>query len=229
MRTIFFAILWTSFSPFVYSSEPVIKEFEASSIKKLEIKNPKGEITVLGMKGLKKIAIKFEKIEFDSKCKFQQEENAGVLKLSVVHESGLFEKANCVGKLTVNVPSILSEVEVSTGSGQVKLAGVEAAMDFKTATGNVDIKAETLKSVSGKTATGNIALTYLSCPKRADIDLMTATGDAEVVLGASCKIRATHKSATGDLFNEMGDNEDYQVLVAMKSASGNLKIKKLSK
>lgn len=228
MRPIFFAFLF-SLSFAALAESPVIKEFEASSIKRLDIKNPKGEITVLGMKGLKKIAVKFEKVQFDSKCKFIQEENAGVLKLSIVHESGLFEKANCVGKLTVNVPPVLSEVEVSTGSGQIKFTGVEASVDFKTATGNVDIKAENLKSVSGKTATGNISLTYLSCPKRADIDLMTATGDAEVNLGAGCKIRANHKSATGELFNEMGDNEDYQVLVTMKSASGNLKIKKLSK
>jgi len=228
LRPIFFAILVTV-SMSAFTAEPVIKEFEAASMKKIEIKNPKGEITVLGMKGLKKISVKFEKVQFDSKCKFVQEENAGKLLLSVVHESGLFEKANCVGKLTVNVPTGLSEIEVSTGSGQVKFAGVDSAVDFKTATGNVEIKGEFLKSVTGKTATGAIVLTYYSCPKRADIDLITATGDAEVNLGPGCKIRATHKSATGELFNEMGDNEDYQVLVAMKSASGNLKIKKLTK
>jgi len=198
-------------------------------VKKLEIKNPKGEIVVLGMKGAKKIAVKLEKVQFDSKCKFVQEENAGKLLLSVVHESGLFEKANCVTKLTVTVPSSLEEIEVSAGSAQIKMGGVDSAVDFQTATGNVDIKGESLKSISGKTGTGTISLSYLNCPKRADIDLITATGDAVVNLGPTCKIRATHKSATGDLFNEMGDNEDYQVLVAMKSASGGLKIKKLSK
>lgn len=230
MRHFFFVLTFAStFSGSVYSSDAANRDFEAAQIKKLEIKNPKGEVVVLGSKGAKKISFTHEKIQFDSKCRFQQETGAGLLKLSVSHESGLFEKANCVSKITVTVPSSLGEIDVSTGSGNVRFAGVDSAVDFKTATGNVEIKGENLKSVSGKTATGNISLSYVNCPKRADIDLMTATGDAEVFLGSGCKIRAGHKSATGDLFNEIGDTEDYQVLLSMKSASGNLKIRKLTK
>lgn len=186
-------------------------------------------MVVTGSRGAKKISFTHEKIQFDSKCRLQQETGAGLLKLSVTHESGLFEKANCVSRIIVTVPSALSEIEVSTGSGNVKFAGVDSAVDFKTGTGSVEIKGENLKSVTGKTATGAISLSYANCPKRADIDLMTATGDAEIFLGPGCKIRTGLKSATGDLFNEIGDTEDYQVLLAMKSASGNLKIRKLAK
>lgn len=229
MRQLFLALPFVIVVSSVSATEAVNRDFEAAQIKKLEIKNPKGEVIVIGSRGAKKISFTHEKIQFDSKCRFQQETGAGLLKLSVSHESGLFDKANCVSKIIVNVPSALGEIEVSTGSGHVKFAGVDSAVDFKTATGNVEIKGENLKSVSGKTATGNISLSYVNCPKRADIDLMTATGDTEVFLGPGCKIRTGYKSATGDLFNEIGDTEDYQVLLSMKSASGNLKVKKLIK
>lgn len=205
------------------------KEFDAAQTKKLEIKNPKGEVTIIGNKSAKKVLVSIEKIQFDQKCKFHTELVAGLLKVSVEHESGLFEKANCVSKIKIEAPATISEVEVSTGSGHIKMLAMDSAVDFKTATGNVEIKADTLKGVAGKTATGVINLTYANCPKRADIDLISATGDAEIHLGSNCKIRVTHKSATGELFNEMGDSEEYQVLVNMKSASGNLKIKKMTK
>lgn len=229
MRLIFFMIVFISCTTFVAATENSTKEFLASQIKKIEIKNPKGEIGLIGTKGAKKISVVFEKVQFDSNCKFTQELSAGVLTLSVTHESGLFEKANCVSKILLSIPSSLPEVDVSTGTGLVRFQGVDSAIDFKTATGNVEIRGESLKSISGKTATGTVFLSYQTCPKRADIDLISATGDAEIQLGGSCKIRVNHKSATGELFNEMGDSEDYQVLISMKTASGHLKVKKLAK
>lgn len=204
-------------------------EYEASSVKKIEIKNPKGEVVVTGVKGAKKIAVSFEKVQFNPKCRFQEAQASDLLSLTVTQESALFEKANCVGKIHITVPQNLPEVEVSTSIGFIKFAGVDSAIDFKTATGMVEIEGGALKSVTGKTATGKISVRYQSCPKRADIDLVTATGDADIALGTGCKIRVNHKSATGELFNELGDSEDFQVLVSMKSASGNLKVKKLLK
>lgn len=229
MRRYFLTLTILLLSTQVLAVSPETKEFDAAQVKKLWIENPKGEITLTGSKNAKKIQVSIEKIQFDPKCKFQTELTAGVLKLSVLHESGLFEKANCVSRISIVAPSILGGVDVSTGSGHFTMSGIDGAVDFKTATGNVVIKGDNLKSVAGKTATGNISLTYSNCPKRADIELITATGDAEVYLGNNCKIRATHKSATGELFNEMGDSEDYQILVAMKSASGSLKIRKITK
>lgn len=229
LRTKYFLVSAVLFHSTITFAGIEVKDFDAAQIKKIEIKNPKGEVNVVGTKNAKKINVAIEKIQFDSKCKFQTEVSGNLLKISVVHESGLFEKANCVSKIKIEAPSALSELEVSTGSGNLAISGLDAVVDFKTATGNVLMKGENLKSVTGKTATGNINLSYQFCPKRADIDLMTATGDADVHLGTTCKIRVTHKSATGELFNEMGDSEDYQVLVAMKSASGNLKVKKIAK
>jgi len=229
LRLIFFTIVFISCSTFVAATEKSTKEFLASQVKKIEIKNPKGEIELIGTKGAKKISVVFEKVQFEANCKFTQELSAGVLTLSVTHENSLFEKANCVSKILLSVPSSLPEVDVSTVTGNVKFQGVDSAVDFKTVTGNVEIKGDSLKAVSGKTATGAVSLSYQTCPKRADIDLISATGDADIQLGASCKIRVGLKSATGELFNEMGDSEDYQVLISMKTASGHLKVKKLVK
>ena len=205
------------------------KEFEASQIKKLEISLPKGDVTLTGSKTAKKITVAIEKIHFDPKCKFQTTESGGTLKIEVLNESGLFEKINCLSKIKIEAPASLKEIEASTASGNLQFAGVDSVIDFKTASGNVDIKGEMLKTITGKTASGNISLSFMNCPKRADIDLLTASGDADIRLGTNCKIRVNHKSAAGELFNEMGDSEDYQVLISMKSASGDLKIKKLTK
>lgn len=229
MKKYFCALIVYVVSAHAYCALTETKEFEAAQMKKIEIKNPKGEVEISGVKAAKKTVVTIEKIKFDSKCKFQTELSAGVLKLAVVHDSGLFDKSDCEARLKIEAPASLSEIEASTGTGTLKISGMDGTVDFKTATGNVEIKGENLKGVSGKTATGHIIISYQNCPKRADIDFMSASGDADVRLGSSCKIRASHKSAAGELFNELGDSEDYQVLVTMKSASGNLKIKKAAK
>ena len=131
-------------------------------------------------------------------------------------------------KIKIEAPKTL-DLEVSSAIAPIKIVGTEGRINFKTATGAVDISGDTLKNIDGKTATGNLRFSYNKCVGRADLDLVTATGDMEIYLPASCKIRVAHKSAAGDLFNELGDNENYQVLITSKSASGSLKIKKLTK
>jgi hypothetical protein len=205
------------------------KEFDGSSIKKLDISNPKGEILVIASPNTKKINVSIEKIQFDKVCHFNLEANLGTLVAKVEHESALFKKANCITKLKIEIPSKLIDIVVSSGSGSIKLVDIHGAIDFSTATGPVEISGDTLKGIEGKSATSNMRISYAKCPVRADVNLVTAAGDAEIFLPTNCKIRVSHKSATGDLFNELGEAEDYQVYISSKSASGNLKIKKWAK
>jgi hypothetical protein len=205
------------------------KDFESNGIKSLEISNPKGEILVSFVKNSKKIRVIVEKMQFDPKCKLLIESELGIVKVRVEHENALFDKANCVSKMKIEVPNKLINIDVSSGTANVKLIDIDSKIVFKTATGLVEINGELLKNVEGKTATGNMRISYNNCPNRADIDLVTATGDAEILLPSHCKIKVTHKSATGDLFNELGETEDFQVLINSKSAAGSLKIRKLAK
>jgi DUF4097 and DUF4098 domain-containing protein YvlB len=117
---------------------------------------------------------------------------------------------------------------VSTSISSTNIDGVSGNIDFKSATGSL-YASKLEANLNATTATGDITLKYHKCPKRADIDLLTASSDAEVTMPADCKIKVSYKSAAGELFNELGDSNDYKVLIKSKSASGNLKIKKLSK
>jgi DUF4097 and DUF4098 domain-containing protein YvlB len=225
MKFLFCLLVVFSFG--VHSAET--KDFESAGIKKLEVSSPKGEIVITTVKGSKKFVVTVDKIQFDKKCKLTMESSMGTLKVVIDHENALFDKANCVGKIKIDAPLMAFDSDVSTGSASLKMTGVEGKIDFKTATGSVDITGDVLHTVEGKTATGNMRLAYNNCSGRADIDLVTASGDAEIYLPTQCKIRVTHKSATGDLFNELGESENYQVLINAKSATGNLKVKKIGK
>lgn len=228
MKTLFlFALLSLTLKNTAYSAET--KAYESFGVKKIEITNPKGEINIIGSPGLKKIMVSIDKIHFDKQCTFNITNTLGVLNAEVAHEA-MFEKANCVTKLKVEVPSNkIFSFDVTTGTANISMIDVLGSVEFKTATGSVDIKGESLKNIDGKTATSNMHITFKKCPGRADIDLVTATGDSEIVLPTTCKIKVTHKSAMGELFNELGESEDYQVHINSKSANGSLKIKKLVK
>lgn len=206
------------------------KEFDATKIKKLEISNPKGDILVqASSSNSKKIIVSVEKIQFDKQCRFNIGQSIATLSVKVDQENSIFDKVNCVTKLKVEVPNQLIDIDVSSGTAGISLVNTTGNINFRTATGAVDIKGDILKNIEGKTATGNMRLSFNKCPSRADIDLVTATGDAEILLATNCKIKVSHKSATGELFNELGESEDYQVKIISKSAGGSLKIKKISK
>lgn len=205
-------------------------EFDASKIKKLEISNAKGEILVQASNAFpNKIIVSIEKLQFDKQCQFTQSQSMGTLSIKVEQESGLFSKVNCVAKLKIEIPSKLIDIDVSSSTASIALINTTGTVNFRTAAGMVEIKSDILKNIDGKTATGNMRMSFNKCPSRADIDLMTATGDTDIFLPANCKIKVAHKSATGELFNELGESEDYQVTIVSKSAGGSLKIKKISK
>ncbi|MDD4973998.1 MAG: hypothetical protein PHY93_06585 [Bacteriovorax sp.] len=227
MKILFLCVSFFGFFNFAQSAET--KEFDSSSIKRLEISNPKGEILVVTSPNSKKIIVTIDKIQFDKQCHFNLSSSLGTLKAVVEHEHALFEKANCITKLKIEVPNKVIDIDVSSGSSSIKLMDAQGKVDFSTATGPVEIHGDALKNIEGKTATSNMRISYSKCPTRADINLVTATGDTEIYLPANCKIRVSHKSATGDLFNELGESEDFQVHISSKSASGSLKIKKNQK
>ncbi|MGZ3788265.1 MAG: DUF4097 family beta strand repeat-containing protein [Bacteriovorax sp.] len=229
MKKVFLALALSSLGVFGGAQAFEVKEVDSTGVKKLTISNPKGEIFLSSAKSAKKITVSLDKIEFDKKCKLTINSTMGTLKVAIEHENALFDKSNCISKLKIEVPARIFDTEISSGTANVKVVDVEGKIDFKTATGAVDISGETLKNIEGKTATGNMRLSFKKCPARADIDFVTATGDGEIFLPTDCKIRVNHKSATGDLFNELGESEDYQVLIESKSAGGSLKIKKLAK
>ena len=222
------AFSFLNFNNSAHSNET--REFDANTIKKLEISNPKGEISVISSSSAKKIIVTLEKIKFDKKCQFNLSSSTEMISAKIELENALFQKSNCITKLKIEIPKKkIVDVDVSSGSANIKLIDIDGNIDFSTATGSVQISGDILKNIEGKTATSNMNISNHKCPSRADINLVSATGDTVIVLPANCRIKVTHKSATGELFNELGESEDYQVHISAKSAAGNLKIKKIIK
>ncbi len=202
------------------------KEFDASKIKSIEIEAPKGEISIFA-KNDNKIRVVVDKIQFDPKCKLSFTEEGSSLKISISQENLIFDKVTCLSKLSVVTPKE-TVVKISTGTSTTKIEGITGEINFKSATGS--LTALNLESnLSATTATGAVNLKYHTCNQRADIDILTASSDSEIVLPVNCKIKVSHKSASGELYNEIGETSDYKMMIKVKSASGNLKILKTKK
>ena len=205
--------------------------FPANGIRTVMVSVPKGRISIASSKTQKDISvnvIESNKIYKDNKkcIKSIGIENTQ-LNVKVTSENILFEKAECNYDVMIVVPGAQSfDMDISSGSALIMVKNVNGNINLKTATGSVSVDGDVIKNISAKSATGAMTFSYKTCSGRADLDLMSATGKMTLNLPAVCKIRVDYKSATGKLFNALGETEDYQVLINAKSASGDFTIGK---
>ncbi len=208
--------------------------FPSASVKGLSVAISKGQVTVNGNASSKDILVTIKDLKpgrESSKCLKKMGLEGSTLDVSVSNENGLFEKASCEFDVTISYNSKTlsnpgSSIKVRTSSGAVLLNNVSADLDLVTASGNLSITADQLRNVNVKTATGNQNFTFKTCPKRADVDLVTATGQIAMKLPGTCKIKVDFKSAAGKLFNPIGESADYMVKINTTSASGDLNLAK---
>lgn len=203
--------------------------FPARGVKTLAVSVPKGKISISSSKNQKDISVSVAgpKSADGKKCiKSIGVENSEFF-VKISSENILFEKADCDFDVTIVTPATMNlDIDVSSGSAQVIVKDLNGVINLKTATGDVFVEGDVLKNVSAKTATGALNFSYKTCSGRADVDFISATGKTMLKLPASCKIRVDYKSATGKLFNAIGESQDYQVLINAKSASGDFTVNK---
>lgn len=237
MPSFLFLLLSLSFfslpnGAFAKSSEMV---FPATSIKSLSVSSPKGNIQINGSGTNKDVIVKITDLKptaESAKCVKNMGLEGTKLVVSVSNENGLFDKATCEFEIvisfnqkTLSLPG--SAISVSSASADMSLKNVSSELDLKTASGKMTVLGDQLRNVIAKSATGEQHFAFKNCPSRADVDLMTGTGDMILKMPVNCKIRVDFKSATGKLFNPIGESEDYQVKIVGKSASGDLTLGKL--
>jgi len=225
LLTLIFSLSTTSFAD--VTTAPVT--FPAAGVKSVSVSVPKGKISISGSKTQKDISVTVTgpKKDDGKKCiKSVGLENSQFF-VKISSENILFEKADCDFDVVIVTPiSSVFDMDISSGSAQVVIKDLNGAINLKTATGDVFVSGDVLKNVTAKTATGALNFAYKTCNGRSDVDFMSATGKATLKLPASCKIRVDYKSATGKLFNAIGESEDYQVLINAKSASGDFSVNK---
>ncbi|MBC7714240.1 MAG: DUF4097 family beta strand repeat protein [Rhizobacter sp.] len=225
-------ILSLIFSLSLKAADSAPLTFPANGVKSILVSVPKGRISLSSSKTQKDISVNIiesNKVYSDNKkcVKSIGLENTQ-LNVKISSENILFEKADCNYDVMIVVPIAQSyDMDISSGSALVTVRNVTGAVNLKTATGSVSVEGDVVKNITAKSATGNMSFSYKTCSGRADLDMMSATGKMNVNLPATCKIRVDYKSATGKLFNALGETQDYQVMINSKSASGDFTIGKM--
>ena len=231
MSFILSAILSLSFSALA-DSKPSALTFPAAGIKGVTLSIPKGKIVLTSAKGQKDFSLKIVELptstDKNRKCTKQIGIENNLFVVKIASENILFEKADCHYEVTLTAPGNQNfDLDITSGSAAIVVKDVLGPINLKTATGLVSVESDVLKNISAKTATGDMSFISKSCPGRADLDFISATGKTTLQIPGNCKIRVDYKSATGKLFNGIGESEDYQVLINAKSGSGDLVIKKI--
>lgn len=224
------SIILALVSPMAIANVTNPLSFPANGIKSLSVSVPKGKIVLVTSKSQKDISVHV--VENNAKAGSKCVKSIGLensqLNVKISSENILFEKADCNYDVTVTTPASQNfDMDISSGSAVVSIKDVSGSLNIKTATGPVTVNGDVLKNISAKTATGSMSFTYKACGQRADLDFMSATGKTTLAIPATCKIRVDYTSATGKLFNAIGETEDYQVFINGKSASGDLSIVKI--
>ena len=225
------SLIFSAHALFAAESASAPVTFPALGIKTMVVSVPKGRISITSSKTQKDITVNIiesNKVYSDNKkcIKTVGVENSQ-LNVKIASENILFEKADCNYDAMIIVPSALNvDMDITSGSALIMVKDINGAINLKTATGTVSVEGDMVKNISAKTATGSMNFGYKTCSGRADLDFISATGKTVLNLPANCKIRVDYKSATGKLFNALGESEDYQVLISSKSASGDFSIGK---
>lgn len=202
------------------------KTFTAGSLNKISVTNTKGPTLITSTRETT-VKVSIEKIKFEEKCSMNAQLTGQTLEVEVASQNKLFNTAHCEARVKIEVPEkSLYEFDLSSGTGDQRIEKISGHFDLQTATGAIDIEAESLKNLAIKSASGPVRATFRACQGRGDVSVLSAASDVTLTLPETCKIRVSHKSATGDLFNELGESADYQVMISSKSASGKLMIKK---
>lgn len=220
-------LFMTTFSQ-VYAVDSV-KTFSTNDLSKIKVATTKGRL-IITTTADSSIKTSLEKIKFEEKCQDIRVKDGSTLEITIGQPNNFFGSGKCEAVVKVEVPAGLNlEYELSAGTAEITVEKVTGHFGIKTSSGNVLLSGDVLKNFSVTTASGNVSGVFKKCEGRADLDFLSAGGDVDLELPATCKIRVSHKSATGELYNEIGETTDYQVMIKSKSASGNLSITKNKK
>lgn len=220
-----------------------VKTFDARELSSLRIQNLSGPISISSNQE-QQARVKFVKSAWAKGCKIDVGLQFEVLSV-VVEDTGVnsFSRDNCKVSFQIEVPA-KTQIEVKNGSGNVSLAGIRGAIDFKLGSGDLKISSTETPKVSGtagsgdieivggvgstslRTGSGDIRITYNNSIEEGLIDIKTGSGDAEISLPQNMKILTDFKAGSGAIESEFGSDSEAKFKVSMRAGSGDLKIRK---
>ena len=216
------------------------KEFDSNGLNEVFIKNPSGNVTISEYEGTKAIVLT-TKNKFSNKCNISLEKLKNKLNLIVEKNNGIFTSEDCNVDFVIKVPKTV-DLSLELGSSNIKINGIEGALNFKLGSGNLSAEGffEKMNGNSGsgnvkvigltgsgqiRTGSGNVFLTFTNSPTKGTLDIKTGSGNATVLFPEGSKVKTSFHAGFGQVSNELGDTPQASFVVTMKAGAGNLKIK----
>jgi DUF4097 and DUF4098 domain-containing protein YvlB len=228
-----------SAAPAFANEDVETKDFDASVINALDMRNLSGDINLKPSQG-NKAFVTITKVEFSDACTLGVGLNGKTLEVKV-DKAKMLSNKSCKVNFDIAIPAG-SALNISTASGDIVLAGMTGELNFRTASGSVNGVSE-LTKVTGRTASGDvelknmigpvdlqtasgdIVLGFKKIPTKGGVELVTASGSSEITLPRDSKVLTSFTAASGKLTNRFGDSPGANFRISARTASGDLTIK----
>ncbi|MEK7857860.1 MAG: DUF4097 family beta strand repeat-containing protein [Elusimicrobiota bacterium] len=143
----------------------------------------------------------------------------------------------------IEVTGLRGELTLDNGTGAIRVGDVTGALTARTGTGDIlgDARSEEVEALTGsgavkltkltgsaevKTGSGDVTLSWSKLPGKGAADVKTGSGGIALVFPEGSKITTKSYTASGKVFNEIGDTENAPFSVSLLSGSGNVSIRK---
>ena len=236
MKTLLVVLLLSSHA---FAEETVKQEFDPTGLESVEVENLFGQVHVRTL-NQGKVVVLAKKQKFSDKCQLEIKRKDNELEVEV-EKKGLLPVNDCQVDFDIQVPKTV-KLEISNGSGDIKVSGIHGELDYKVGRGTLQADGEFTK-VEGKTGfgdvtikgllgggevevgSGKIQLTFTEAKLSGEIEIKTGAGDATLEFPKGTAVKTRLLSGTGRLQDELGEDPKASFKVSMKTGSGNLKIK----
>jgi DUF4097 and DUF4098 domain-containing protein YvlB len=213
------------------------KTFDSKGLKELSVHNPAGKLTIVAKEG-PSAKVSANKRKFDDGCKLTWERKGDSLDVHI-KESGF--SSQCEVDLEVTLPKTVN-LELQLGYGKVSVQGTEGELEYKVGSGDISAKGSFPKidgklgngkvDVAGLTGggevqsgNGTIELTFARAPLKGEIEVKTGNGNATLKFPKATKLKTEFNSGLGKYSSDLGEKDDADFKVSMKSGTGSLNIK----
>lgn len=171
------------------------KEFSASGLENLNLKNMSGDVIVTVSED-GKAYVSANKVNFEKNCTLKMNRSGENLIVEVKNE-GWFNNDNCMVNFDIKVPKAIA-LNLKNGFGDLNVNGTKGKIDFKLGSGNAVVNAEAEK-LDGKSGSGSINISGIIGDSKiktgsGSIDITGLIGDADLKTGSG-DLKITYKLA----------------------------------
>jgi len=230
-------------SPFSNSSAADKKDNEHVfyKAKSLMVKITGGDVTLMGSESAAAV-VRVEKESLGSHCKMTIKDVGGVIVVDL-RQAFNTNREVCTANFFITIPQNLSAT-VKTGNGKLTVNNLKKNLNFRIGSGSATINAD-LDNISGSSGSGDISIRgffKLATVKsgsghvrveankpmtEGNLNIMTGSGNADVLLPENSKVSVTYSAGRGILKNDFPASDKEALRLQMKAGSGNLNISKL--